>query len=273
MLFYLLIWKTRSEHFLLIRCWNKINLDRRWSDFPPVSSERGEKEHKTDKSPPSTEPLKTEAMPCPVFLWIPPLLLRAVAQTCRERMNGTSSRVHSPSHRDNPAVVFLKYSFLMSLIVFLPSFPSPHPSASLILPFFFGTPNDDSTLIAHLKLLLFLRFQDTIVSQFGLFFFSSRFFFFFFFLRPSLMQFPVILLALSLYLNWLRWSSLGPVPRPRLPKPVCDINGVCTSSSSLQILLVCGGSLILPPSNSLCSQAARVNCLWEVINQNGRQKE
>lgn len=134
--------------------------------------------------------------------------------------------------------------------------------------FFFGTPNDDSTLIAHLKLLLFLRFQDTIVFQFGLFFFFSIFF-----LRPSLMQFPVILLALSLYLNWLRWSSLGPVPRPRLPKPVCDINGVCTSGSSLQILLVCGGSLILPPSNSLCSQAARVNRLWEVINQNGRQKE
>lgn len=98
-------------------------------------------------------------------------------------MNGTSSRVHSPSHRDNPAVVFLKYSFLMSLIVSLPSFPSLRPSASLILPFFyffFWTPNDDSTLIAHLKLLLFLRFQDTIVFQFGLFFFFlfNSFFFF-----------------------------------------------------------------------------------------------
>lgn len=41
----------------------------------------------------------------------------------------------------------------------------------------------------------------------------------FFFVGSLLMQFPVILLALSCKLNWLRWSCLGPMPGPlAIPK-------------------------------------------------------
>lgn len=129
----------------------------------------------------------------------------------------------------------------MSLIVSLSSFP---PFILLWLSFFLlelhimtAADPDRSPL-----LLLFLCFQDTIVFLLRLFLFFSRAFF----EGPLLKRFPVILLALSLNLNWLRWSGLGLVPRPWLPKPVCDINGPCTSSSSLWILLACGRPLMLP---------------------------
>lgn len=120
-------------------------------------------------------------------------------------------------------------------------------------------------------LLLFLCFQDTIVFLFKLFFvFFSRAFF----EGPLLMQFPVILLALSLNLNWLRWSRLGPAPRPRLPKPACDINGALYKRLlPMNSLLACvQPPLDAPFSNSLCGQTVRVNCLWQVVNQCEKQK-
>lgn len=181
-------------------------------------------------------------------------------------MNGISSGVHCASYRDNSAGAFLKYSFLMSSIVSLSSSP---PSSfcdfhSFIL-------NSESwllqTLITHLSTFL------PALSRYNCFPFETFFFFSteHFFEGPLLMQFPVILLALSLNLNWLRWCSLGLVPRPWLPKPVCDINGPCASSSSLWILLAYAApwcSLY----NSLCGQTVRVNCLWQVVNQYETQK-
>lgn len=121
------------------------------------------------------------------------------------------------------------------------------------------------TLITHLCYFCSCAFKIQLFS------FSDFLFFFFFssgafFEGPLLMQFPVILLALSLNLNWLRWSCLGPSPRPWLHKPACDISGPCTISSSLWILPACAApwcSLY----NSLCGQAVRVNRLWQVVNQ------
>lgn len=178
-------------------------------------------------------------------------------------MNGISYRAHCASCRDNSAV-FSLCAPPMNLFVSLSHFP---PFIRLWLSFFNFEPSimtaadpDHSPL-----LLLFLCFQDTIV-----FLFRLSFFFFFssgaFFEGPLLMQFPVILLALSLNLNWLCWSRLGASPRPWLHKPVCDISGPCTISSSLWILLACAApwcSLY----NSLCGQAVRVNRLWQVVNQ------
>lgn len=165
---------------------------------------------------------------------------------------------------------FLKYSFLMSFIVSLSRFP---PFILLWLSFFFIL-NSESwlllTLITHLCYFCSCAFKIQLFS-----FWDSFFFFFrehFFFEGPLLMQFPVILLALSLNLNWLRWSSLGIVPRPSLPKPVCDINGPCTGSSSLWILLAGGRPLMLPFIILCCGQTVRVNCLWQAVNQHEKQK-
>lgn len=129
----------------------------------------------------------------------------------------------------------------MSFIVFVVLFPYLHPCVTFILSFW--TPSPDCLWTWSLTFATFVP----VLSRYNCF--PLQTFFFFsraFFEGPLLMQFPVILLALSLNLNWLRWSSLGLVPRTRLPKPVCDINGPCTSSSSLWILLACGSPLMLP---------------------------
>lgn len=153
----------------------------------------------------------------------------------------------------------------MSFIVSLSSFPpsSFYDFHSFIL-------NSESRLL--LTLITHLCYFCSCAFKIQLFSFSDfSFFWNAFFEGPLLMQFPVILLALSLHLNWLRWSSLGLVPRPWLPKPVCDINGPCTSSSSLWILLACAApwcSLY----NAQRGQTVRVNCLWQVVNQYDKQK-
>lgn len=118
------------------------------------------------------------------------------------------------------------------------------------------------TLITHLCCFCSCAFKIQLFS------FSGFFFLFFraFFEGPLLMQFPVILLTLSLGLNWLSWSRLGLVPRAWLSKPLCDINESCTSSSSQWILSDC-----VPPwcslYNSLWGQTVTVNCSWQVVNQ------
>lgn len=137
---------------------------------------------------------------------------------------------------------------------FLSNFPS---SFCDFLSFLLNSDPDHSPL-----LLLFLCFQDTIVFLFRFFFLFFRAFF----EGPLLMQFPVILLTLSLGLNWLSWSRLGLVPRAWLSKPLCDINESCTSGSSQWILSDC-----VPPwcslYNSLWGQTVTVNCSWQVVNQ------
>lgn len=137
---------------------------------------------------------------------------------------------------------------------FLSNFPS---SFCDFLSFLLNSDPDHSPL-----LLLFLCFQDTIVFLFSFFFLFFRAFF----EGPLLMQFPVILLTLSLGLNWLSWYRLGLVPRAWLSKPLCDINESCTSGSSQWILSDC-----VPPwcslYNSLWGQTVTVNCSWQVVNQ------
>lgn len=108
-------------------------------------------------------------------------------------------------------------------------------------------------------LLLFLCFQDTIVFLLRLFFFLEHFFFFF--EGPLLMQFPVILLAHSLNLKWLRWSRLGLVPTPWLSS-VWHQWALCKqllpeNSSGLW-------QLLHAPFKSLCTHTVRVICLCPV---------
>lgn len=109
---------------------------------------------------------------------------------------------------------------------------------------------------------LFLSFQDTIVFLGRLFFLDSIFWRAF---APLLMQFPVILLALSLNLNWLRWSSLGLEPRPRLSEPMYEFNGV-TSMSAMLIIVVCGSTLM--PLFILCAVKLWESIVYQDVNQN-----
>lgn len=165
--------------------------------------------------------------------------------------------VHCAPRRDTSVMSFLKHSFLMSFIV------SPTGFASSLSDFSFF----------HFDLwpwsLTYASFVP-VLSRYNCFAFSFFFFqeraYFFFFEGALLMQFPVILLALSLNLCWLRWSSLGLAPTPWLPKPACDINGPCTSSSSQWILLACGAPWC-SLHNSLRRPTVRVECPWQVVNQ------
>lgn len=113
-----------------------------------------------------------------------------------------------------------KYSFLTSIIV---SSSRSLPSIPLWLAFFSDGLRFTRTLAVHLCHVCFCAFEIQLF-----FFFDFLFFFFetvFFLQDPLLMQFPVILLALSLYLNWPHCSNLGSDSRSWLPEPACDISG------------------------------------------------
>lgn len=87
------------------------------------------------------------------------------------------------------------------------------------------------TLAVHLCHVCFCAFE---IQLFFLFEFFFSFFWDSFFLQgPLLMQFPVILLALSLYLNWPRCPNFGGDPRSWLPEPACDISGASCEHRTL----------------------------------------
>lgn len=76
------------------------------------------------------------------------------------------------------------------------------------------------------------------------------------------MQFPVILLALSLYLNWLHCPNFGSDPRSWLPEPVCDISGLVRAGNTPSMLY----------SNSLSSQTVGLDRLCEIAHQRKKYK-
>lgn len=111
----------------------------------------------------------------------------------------------------------------MSLIVFLPGFPS---SDTLILPVFWKLPVMTRPRALTFSYVVFLGFKDTIV--FSPFFFISVFFNYFFF------PWRVVAKAVSTYSFWLTlpltWVGyVGPVlgfgPKLQQPESPCDFNG------------------------------------------------
>lgn len=115
------------------------------------------------------------------------------------------------STQGRPSGALLKQAFLTSVAVSLSScLPFTSPWARVA--FFPYERSLTRTLVSHLCRVCFCAFKIQLFFFLDFFFFLREFFFFFL-QGPSLMQFPVILLALSLYLNWLRSQSLGRDPR------------------------------------------------------------
>ena len=145
-------------------------------------------------------------------------LKRAVKQ-----INGLYYGVHCAPHRDNSAVSLFKYSFLTSVIV---SSSSSLPSIPPRLVFFSDESDSPgpwlfTSAMSVSALSRYYCFSFLIFCLFFFFFWRQ----FFFLQGPLLMQFPVILMALSLYLNWPRCPTFGADPRSWLPEPACDISG------------------------------------------------
>lgn len=182
--------------------------------------------------------------------------LNHVAWKYSKLMNGISYEVYCASYRDNTAG-FLQYSFLMSFIVSLSlCFP---PFTLLWLKFFnfelwtmtVGDP-DHSPL-----LLSFLCFQDTIVFLFR-----------FFFSRENISK-GLCCFSFQLFFWLCPLTSVGSIglALAMSQDAVSDINGLCTRSSSLRILLCSPLMLSLEfPVQSHCeSQLSLAGCksVWK----------
>lgn len=128
------------------------------------------------------------------------------------------------STQGRPSGALLKWAFLTSVAVSLSSsLPFIPPGRALRSSLMNAASPGPSLVTSAVSVSALSRYN---CFSFWIFF-SERVFFL---QGPLLMQFPVILLALSLYLNWLRSQSLGRDPRSWLPEPVCDISGPCASA-------------------------------------------